>query len=226
MRIRSFFVSFFLLVLFTSSALAQQGASQIRGRVTAADGSSLPGVTVTIKHQESGVVRTTTSDKEGTYVMSAVTPGTYELSVRLEVGKTSTVDVKLDLGAMSEEVTVTAAAPVVDVTSKEVGGNITSKELTELPSINRNFIGFIGLLPGVVPSISTESFGSDSVSVNGQDPRNNNYMFDGGNNNDDVIGQRAGTQARPPLDAIQEFQVITGQYDAEFGGRPARSSMR
>ncbi len=230
MRIRSFFVSSFLLVLFTSSALAQQGASQIRGRVTAADGSSLPGVTVTIKHQESGVVRTTTSDKEGTYVMSAVTPGTYELSaelsgfrnfrrrnVRLEVGKTSTVDVKLDLGAMSEEVTVTAAAPVVDVTSKEVGGNITSKELTELPSINRNFIGFIGLLPGVVPSISTESFGSDSVSVNGQDPRNNNYMFDGGNNNDDVIGQRAGTQARPPLDAIQEFQVITGQYDAEFG---------
>ena len=123
MRIRSFFVSSFLLVLFTSSALAQQGASQIRGRVTAADGSSLPGVTVTIKHQESGVVRTTTSDKEGTYVMSAVTPGTYELSaelsgfrnfrrrnVRLEVGKTSTVDVKLDLGAMSEEVTVTAAA--------------------------------------------------------------------------------------------------------------------
>src|SRR5206468_9273852 len=105
----------------------------------------------------------------------------------------------------------------VDVTSKEVGGNITAKELTELPSVNRNFIGFVALLPGVVPNISTESFGSDSVSVNGQDPRNNNYMFDGGNNNDDVIGQRAGTQARPPLDAIQEFQVITGQYDAEFG---------
>jgi hypothetical protein len=53
--------------------------------------------------------------------------------------------------------------------------------------------------------------------VNGQDPRNNNYMLDGGNNNDDVIGQRAGTQARTPIEAIQEFQVITNQFDAEFG---------
>ena len=68
-----------------------------------------------------------------------------------------------------------------------------------------------------MPSVSTESFGSDSISVNGQDPRNNNYMLDGGNNNDDVIGQRAGTQARTPIEAIQEFQVITGQYDAQYG---------
>ena len=53
--------------------------------------------------------------------------------------------------------------------------------------------------------------------MNGSDPRNNNYMLDGGNNNDDVIGQRAGTQARTPIEAIQEFQVITGQYDAQYG---------
>ena len=105
----------------------------------------------------------------------------------------------------------------MDVTSKEVGGNITNRDLISLPSVNRNFIGFIGLLPGVVPSISTESFGSDSVSVNGQDARNNNYLLDGGNNNDDVIGQRAGTQARTPIESIQEFQVLTSQYDAEFG---------
>jgi hypothetical protein len=83
--------------------------------------------------------------------------------------------------------------------------------------VNGNFVGFVGLLPGIVPSISTESFGSDSISVNGQDPRNNNYMLDGGNNNDDVIGQRAGSQARTPIEAIQEFQVITGQYDAQYG---------
>ena len=83
--------------------------------------------------------------------------------------------------------------------------------------MNGNFIGFIGLLPGIVPSISTESFGSDAISVNGQDPRNNNYSVDGGNNNDDVIGQRAGMQARTPIEAIQEFQVITSQFDAEFG---------
>ena len=102
-------------------------------------------------------------------------------------------------------------------TSKEVGGNITGRELVELPSINRNYIGFVGLLPGIVPNISTESFGSDSVNVNGQDSRNNNYSLDGASNNDDVIGQRAGTQARTPLESIQEFQVLTNQFDAEFG---------
>ena len=118
---------------------------------------------------------------------------------------------------MEETVTVSAGTPLVDVTSKEIGGNITSETLVQLPSVNGNFIGFIGLLPGIVPSISTESFGSDSISVNGQDPRNNNYTVDGGNNNDDVIGQRAGMQARTPIEAIQEFQVITGQFDAEFG---------
>ena len=71
---------------------------------------------------------------------------------------------------------MTTESPLVDVTSKEIGGNITSETLTQLPSVNGNFIGFIGLLPGIVPSISTESFGSDSISVNGQDPRNNNYI--------------------------------------------------
>src|SRR5918995_845938 len=118
---------------------------------------------------------------------------------------------------MKGVLTVTAETPLIDVTSKEIGGNITSDTLVQLPSVNGNFIGFIGLLPGIVPSISTESFGSDSVSVNGQDPRNNNYSVEGGNNNDDVIGQRAGMQARTPIEAIQEFQVITNQFDAAFG---------
>ncbi|PYR56209.1 MAG: hypothetical protein DMF85_17295, partial [Acidobacteria bacterium] len=118
---------------------------------------------------------------------------------------------------LEETINVSAESPLVDVTSKEIGGNITKETLVELPSVNGNFVGFVGLLPGIVPSISTESFGGDSISVNGQDPRNNNYMLDGGNNNDDVIGQRAGTQARTPIEAIQEFQVLTNQYDAEFG---------
>ena len=135
----------------------------------------------------------------------------------LEVGKTATIDVAMAVGSLEETVNVPAESPLVDVTSKEIGGNITSETLVQLPSVNGNFIGFVGLLPGIVPSISTESFGSDSISVNGQDPRNNNYMLDGGNNNDDVIGQRAGMQARTPIEAIQEFQVITNQFDAEFG---------
>jgi len=106
--------------------------------------------------------------------------------------------VKLELGGITEVVTVNAETPVVDLSSKEVGGNITGRELVELPSINRNYIGFVGLLPGIVPNISTESFGSDSVNVNGQDSRNNSYSLDGASNNDDVIASgRARRRARP-----------------------------
>ena len=114
-------------------------------------------------------------------------------------------------------VSVTAETPLVDTTSKQIGGNVTTREVSMLPSVNGNFVGLVALLPGIVANISTESFGSDAVSVNGMDSRNNNYMLDGANNNDDVIGQRAGSQARTPVEAIAEFQVVTNQYDAEFG---------
>ncbi len=226
-------LAFFLamgLAVVADDAMAQQGTAEIRGRVIDQSGGALPGATVVVRNQASGVYRQGVSTADGSYFLTGVTPGVYELTaemsgfkkysrkdVRLEVGKTSTVDIPLEVGGVTEQLTVTAEAPIVDVTSKEVGGNITNQDLISLPSVNRNFIGFIGLLPGVVPSISTESFGSDSVSVNGQDARNNNYLVDGANNNDDVIGQRAGTQARTPIESIQEFQVLTSQYDAEFG---------
>jgi hypothetical protein len=219
-----------LALLLSTGALAQQGTTEVRGRVLDSQGSVLPGVTVTVRNQDTGMFREAVSADEGTYFISGLVPGVYEITaelqgfkkyarqdVRLEIGKTATVDVPLQVGSVAETVTVTAEAPLVDVTSKEVGGNIGSRELLELPSINRNFIGFIGLLPGIVPSISTESFGSDSITVNGSDPRNNNYLLDGGNNNDDVIGQRAGTQARTAIESVQEFQVITNQFDAQFG---------
>lgn len=218
------------LVLATPwSAAAQQGTAEIRGRVADAQGAVLPGVTVTVRNQATGMYRETIANEDGSYFVSGVVPGPYEVTaalsgfktvkqaVQLEVGKTSSLDLTLEVGAVEEVVNVSAEPPVVDVTSKEIGGNITARELTDLPSVNRNFIGFVGLLPGIVPNISTESFGSDAISANGGDPRSNNYMLDGANNNDDVIGQRAGTQARTPIEAIQEFQVLTGQFDAEFG---------
>jgi hypothetical protein len=220
----------FGLVFVPSLGLGQQGTSDIRGQITDQQGGVLPGATVTVRNQDSGMFRVTETTADGAYFVSGITPGRYEITAELdgfrkvtvrdilvEIGKTAHFDLRLDVGQLTEAVTVTGESPIVDVTSKEVGGNITSRELTDLPSINRNFIGFIGLLPGITPSISAESFGSDSITVNGQDARNNNYMLDGANNNDDAIGQRAGTQTRTPLESIQEFQVITNQFDAEFG---------
>jgi hypothetical protein len=218
------------MLAFGASASAQQGTTEIRGRVLDTQGAAIPGASVTIRNQDTGMFRETVSGTDGTYFVGGVVPGVYEVSaglqgfkklgmkdIRLEIGKTTTLDLQLAVGGLEETVSVSAESPLVDVTTKEVGGNITGNELVDLPSINRNFIGFIGLLPGIVPSISTESFGSDSISVNGSDSRNNNYMLDGGNNNDDAIGQRAGTQARTAIESVQEFQVITNQFDAQFG---------
>ena len=219
-----------VLLLSATAAAAQQGTSELRGRVVDDQGAVLPGVAVTVTNQATGMFRETVSGADGSFIASGLVPGTYRAAaelqgfkkfdrqdLRLEVGKTTSIDVTMTVGGLEETVNVTAVSPIVDLTSKELGGNITSDTLVKLPSVNGNFIGFVGLLPGIVPSVSTESFGSDSISTNGQDPRNNNYMLDGGNNNDDVIGQRAGMQARTPIEAIQEFQVITGQYDAQYG---------
>jgi carboxypeptidase family protein/TonB-dependent receptor-like protein len=209
---------------------SQQGTSQIQGRVVDAQSAVLPGATVVIRNQATGTFRETVSNADGSYFISGVLPGAYTISVdmqgfrkferrdlQLEVGRTVTLDVTMDVGSLQESVNVTAESPLIDVTSKEVGGNISSHELTELPSPTRNFISFIGLLPGVVANVDPTTFGGDNVSVNGQDARNNNYALDGGNNNDDFVGQRGGMQARPPLETIQEFQVMTSQFDAEFG---------
>ncbi len=217
-------------LLVAATAAGQQGTAEIRGRVVDAQGGVLPGVTLVVRDQDSGMYRETVAAADGSYFISGIRPGRYEITAELqgfkkysrrdvlvEVGKTATVDIQLEVGGVEEQVTVTGETPIIDTTSKEVGGHISSRELVDLPSINRNYIGFIGLLPGIVPNISTESFGSDSINVNGQDARNNNYLLDGANNNDDAIGQRAGTQARTPLESIQEFQVITNQFDAEFG---------
>jgi TonB dependent receptor/Carboxypeptidase regulatory-like domain/TonB-dependent Receptor Plug Domain len=218
------------LMAISSAAAAQESTAELRGRVLDAQGGALPGVTITITNQTTGVYRVVVSNDDGTYFATALAPGIYSIAaeltgfkkyarsdVRLDLGHTTTLDLALEVGGLIESVTVSAETPLVDTTSKQIGGNVTTREVSTLPSINGNFVGMVALLPGIVANISTESFGSDAVSVNGLDSRNNNYMLDGANNNDDVIGQRAGSQARTPVEAIAEFQVVTNQYDAEFG---------
>jgi hypothetical protein len=219
------------LILCVVAVIAQEGTASLRGTVTDPNGAVVPNATVSLANQETGIDRrTVTTNESGDYVFTSLTPGIYRVTVegtgfkrsvkenvRLNVGETQEFNFAMEIGGSSETVVVTSDQPLVETSSSKIGGHITQEELIELPSINRNFIGFVGLVPGVVPNISTESFGSDAVSVNGQDPRYNNYLLDSANNNDDVIGQRAGSQARTALEAVKEFQVLTNQFDAEFG---------
>ncbi len=209
---------------------AQQGTSEVRGRVIDAQNAAVPGATIVAKNENTGMFREVVTGPDGSYFMSALTPGSYEMSatlpgfkkyrrsgIRLEVGKTQTVDVTLEVGGIEEAVTVSGESPLVDVTSKEIGGSVQQQEMNDIPSINRNFTSYLSLLPGITATISTDSFGADSVSVNGQNVRNVNYTFDGAGNNDTFNAGNGGAQARIPVEAVQEFQLLTSQFDAEFG---------
>ncbi len=218
--------------LFTMAAIpasAQEGISSIQGHVLDQQGGALPGVTVVVTHQESGVFRQVVSNADGSFFVTALTPGNYKVTaelegfkkyerpnVRLEVGRQATVDVTLEIGSLEESITVTTQAPLLDLTSKEVGGNVSQAELTELPNQTRNALNAVGLMPGVVVSRGS-LFASDNISVNGQSNTNNNFMLDGAGNQDDYLGANYGGQTRTALESVQEFQVLTGQFDAEFG---------
>src|SRR5882672_5711198 len=208
---------------------AQQGTSEIGGKVTDDQGGVLPGVSIVLTNVNTGAFREVTSGADGSYFASQLTPGTYKLAAKLTsfrpfergglqlaVGKTLTINVTLALGALEETVRVTAESPLVDTTSVKVGGNIGIAELSELPAMNRNFFATVALVPGIQFTPSNQ-MGNDTIVAAGQTSQNNNVAVDGGYNADDALGTSAGAQVRTPLEAIQEFQVLTSMYDAEFG---------
>ncbi len=210
-------------------ALAQQGTAEISGRVTDDQGAVLPGVAIVITNEATGVFREVTSSAEGTYLASQLVPGNYKVVARLSgfrtgersgllllVGTTLTINLTLAVGGIEETVTVTGQSPLVDTTSARVGGNIGTAELSELPAMNRNYFASVALLPGVQFSPSVQ-MGNDTIVASGQSPQGNNVSLDGGYNIDDALGATPGAQVRTPIEAIQEFQVLTSMYDAEYG---------
>lgn len=215
---------------FAVPAGAQFANADLAGVVTDAGGEALPGVTVTATHEATGIQRTTVSSNNGSYAIHGLKPGVYTVrfslegvqssertGVELRVGRESRVNATLEVGSAEDTIVVTGEAPLVETTSKEIGGTLTADDFDALPTQSRSAILFAGLLPGVIPFPSTESTAGDSLFVNGQDDNANAFAFDGADNADDVIGARAGAQTRVPMQAIQEFQVLTSQFDAEFG---------
>ena len=203
-----------------------QGTSAIRGIVSDEQGGVLPGATVLATHDETGTFRETITGPGGEYSLASLQPGPYTLTARLagfrelitenivlQVGPTVQIDLSLQIGALEESLTVTGESPLVDLTSAQVGGNVSTEELRDLPSSSRNFTSFVALLPGVqlTPSSSPSSSG---VRINGQNQTGIMFMLDGGANNDDLRGGQS--QAKPALESVAEFQVVTNQMDAEY----------
>ena len=228
---RRVFIFLILLALGSLSVVhAQQGAtSAIRGRIVDQQHAVLPAVSIVVTHAENGTTRETVSGEDGTFLVPGLVPGRYKITAELQgfsrltqedivlrIGTTQQLDLTMRVGAVEENLTVTAEAPQVDLTTAQVGGNVSNTEIANLPNGNGNFTGLIAILPGVVYNRASDGQ-SDNVTINGQPGSGVVYQLDGGSNNDDLRGGSAGAQTRPALETIQEFQVVTNQFDAEYG---------
>jgi Carboxypeptidase regulatory-like domain len=219
-----------LLALAPIRAVAQGQNSAVQGHVLDESGAALPGVTVVLTHQGSGQFRQVVSNADGSYFLTNLIPGPYKITadltgfkkyerpdVVLQIGNTATLDITLAVGGLEESVTVSGTSPLVDVTSKQIGANIAEAEIAALPIMNKNWMFAVGLTPGIQVASSTASFACESLIVGGGSNRSGNFSIDGSGNNDDYLGSSCGSQVRPALETVQEFQVLTNQYDAEFG---------
>ena len=128
------------------------------------------------------------------------------------------MNLTLQIAGVQEALTVTGQAPLVEPTSSRIGANITNAEIDALPAAGRNQLSLMQIVPGLTPSLNPGSFEGGQYNANGQATTANLFLVDGAYDNDDRRGGSQGTQARVTLDTMSEFQVLTHQYSAEYGG--------
>jgi carboxypeptidase family protein len=230
------FVACFILV----GTARSQNVGSLSGTVSDPSGAAVAGAKVTITDQGSGLTRTVESDKNGEYNFAQLNPGTYRLEVVKDRFKTSITEkvsvlvatptqftVKLELGAMSEQVVVESAAPALNTQDATVGNAIGEQDIKSLPFLARNVVNLLTLQPGVVFTGMSDtdrlSMGSVSTldaregSVNGMRGNQTNITVDGVDAND-WQNQAAFTSALPvTLDSVQEFRVTTTNANATNG---------
>src|SRR6266576_206382 len=161
-----------LIALGTCLSFAQTSTATILGTVKDTSGALIPGVSITVKHTESGLTRTVVSGERGGYNLPLLPVGPYELTttmpgfkqvvrsgVNLVVGQEAVVDLTLEVGANAEQVTVTEEAPLVNTTTSSTSGVITEQQVKDLPLNGRSFDQLLVLNAGVVNNASTMGVG-------------------------------------------------------------------
>ncbi|HEV7570618.1 MAG TPA: carboxypeptidase regulatory-like domain-containing protein [Thermoanaerobaculia bacterium] len=228
-RIRCLFVAMLCIVMCTAAFAQSDSATSgsINGRITDSTGAGLPGVTVTATNLDTGLTRNRVTENTGDYTFTLLPPGRYRVDAELAglgkaasptltvlLGNSTRADVKL-APQVSETITVTAGAPVIDTQRSGLAASVTNQQIENLPLLGRDFRSLAALTPGV----GTASF-DGAVTANGARALSTDFNIDGASSNNDFFGQQTGG-ARPPFTfsqaAIKEFQVIRTQYDAEYG---------
>ncbi len=217
-----------LCLLFLShSALAQTTVSTIEGTIKDAQGAAVAGAQIVVKSAAIGLERTVTSDAEGFYRVTALPSGIYSLAVshtgfanrtfdniELTVNRTLTLDIPLEVGAVSEQVDVVENAQLLTPTTPSTGATITPQQIREMPTNGRNYLDLLQLVPGVVINRRADVGSDNATPVLGERSGNNNFFIDGQPNKDTVMG---GAASQFNQETIAEFQVLTAGFRAEFG---------
>ena len=216
-----------------STVYAQAVTGTLLGNVTDSSGAAVPGATVTATEVQTNIARTAVSNETGHYIFSSLKNGTYTVeaelqgfrkivrqNVRVDVNTTMRVDLTLELGQLTESVTVASETPLLQTDRTDTGRMIDSKMVSEIPlSFNRNFQGLLVTVPGSTRPHREHSqfFNSQdslAVEINGQPRMANNTLIEGLDNN-----QKTGLLSViiPAADALETVSVSTSNYDAEFG---------
>jgi Carboxypeptidase regulatory-like domain len=213
------------------AAGAQAGATSadFSGVVRDISRAPVPSASVSIVNADTSLQRQATSDADGRFLVAAVPPGTYTVraalagfatetleGVELRLGGSTTIEIILRPATVTEEVSVVAEAPVIGSGQAVIANVISERQIAELPTNGRNFLGFSLITPGVIADRMPlqGATATSGLSFGGQSARANNITVDGLDNNDDVTGSVRATFSQ---DAVREFQVLAGAYSAEFG---------
>jgi outer membrane receptor protein involved in Fe transport len=234
-RLTSFVLLAGLLLISVQALKAQLPTGTISGQVHDASAAAIPGATVTATNRETGAVRSTQSGPDGRFTLPAMMVGVYDVkaeapafraevqqNLTLTVGQEAVLNFALQVGSVTEAVTVMAEAPLVETTSGALGGLVGAQQVSDLPLNGRNFNDLVLLQTGItvhkpVSLTSTTATGL-AYSSNGAPIRSNSIMMDGANivagggiNGVSVSGSMLG------IEAIREFRVITNSFPAEYG---------
>jgi len=215
-------------LLLPVAATAQSTGANLVGHAEDGNGAPLPGATITATQKDTGYSRSTIAESDGSFRLPSLPAGTYTVVVELDGFATVTVEsvvlnvakerdltVTMNASKVTESITVIDEAPLVQ-TDASIGAVVSQKQLENLPLNGRQFANLAVLAPGTTLAYNGDPTkpGQLTIALNGGSGRNVNFVIDGGDNTDDTIG---GALQNFNLESVQEFNIQTQQYKAEYG---------
>jgi hypothetical protein len=224
----------FFLFVATSISFAQLPTATILGTVKDASGAVVPGASVTARNIDTGSTRTVPTEGDGSYRLSAMPIGHYEIraehegfeaevrsGLELTVGLEAVVNMTLQVGSATQTVSVTGEAPLINTTSGSLGGLVDEQKIADLPLNGRNYVDLMMLQTGISQETNKTTTGGQVgtwFSSNGAPVRSNNFLLDGASLAN-MFGASSGsaTGSTLGLDGIQEWRTVTNSFSAEYG---------